>query len=513
MNYLTITITATAGVSLLYFLGYCIYNLYFHPLKSFTGPKLWVACRVPMTYYKLKGDLPYKLKELHDKYGDVVRIAPNYLDYSSSAAWEDIYGFPKDHHKQNFPKDMSEVGMLAQGTQNIISASDEDHRRFRRLQSHAFSEKALAAQEELIQDYARTFISGLIKFSSLASDHSINLGQWYNCATFDLLGDLAFGEPFGSMETGDLHPWTKLLFSIFEADTYLTEALKYPIIGNIACFLFPALMQAKIQKHWKLSQEKAYRRIDTPRDKPDFVSYILKYNDTEKGMSREEIGANASILILAGSETTASILNGVTYHLLQCPTILQNLTLELRSTFKNQEELTLLALARCKYLNAVLDEGLRIFPPVPSTLTRFVPEGGSIISGQYVPEGATVGVNQWSANFSSSNFHVPYEFHPERWLSTEDVQGLKERYPDMQLGDPSLFKNDDRKARQPFSVGPRNCIGKNLAYAEMRVLLANVVWGFNLEGGKGSRSWLERNKVFGLWMKPELCVRLERVNV
>ncbi|RAL61268.1 hypothetical protein DID88_010347 [Monilinia fructigena] len=278
-----------------------------------------------MTYYKLTGVLPYKFKELHDKYGDALRVAPNYLDYNSSVAWEDIYGFVKDHHKKNFPKDLVERGVMENEPRNIIVADEEDHRRFRRLQSHVFSDKALTSQEPLIQDYARRFISGLIKFSSLNSDGSINIGQWYNYTTFDLIGDLAFGEPFGCVETGEMHPWIQLIFKVLEISILINESKKYPILGAIVYFFIPRDIR-------------------------------------EKGMTREEIGNNASLLIIAGSETTASLLNGVTYHLLQSPTILQNLTLELRTIFKSQDDLTLHALAACKYLNAVLEEGLRMYP-------------------------------------------------------------------------------------------------------------------------------------------------------
>ncbi|KAF5868705.1 putative toxin biosynthesis cytochrome p450 protein [Botrytis fragariae] len=511
--YFIIIVAAVAIGSLFYFLGCCIYNLFFHPLKSYPGPKLWAACRIPMTYWKLKGVLPYKIKELHDQYGDAVRVAPNFLDYNSSVAWEDIYGFVKDHHRKNFPKDLKERGVQKNQGSNIIIANEEDHRRFRRLQSHVFSDKALTSQEPLIQDYARQFISGLIKFSSLTSDNDINIGQWYNYTTFDLIGDLAFGEPFGCVKTGETHHWIDLIFKILEIGTVINEARKYPILGAIAFFFIPRGMKGRFERHRQLGREKANRRLDTPRDKPDFTSYILKHNDTEKGMTREEIGENASILIIAGSETTASLLNGVTYYLLRTPTVLQNLTLELRSTFQTQEDLSLHALASCKYLNAVLEEGLRMYPPVPSTLGRVVPEGGSIVAGQYVPAGVSVGVNFISSQLSAENFHLPYEFHPERWLGTADVEELKSAFPDMKLTDPKIFEGDDRKARQPFSVGPANCIGKNLAYAEMRVLLGNVVWGFDLEGARDSESWLERNRIYALWKKPELWVKLKRVNV
>ncbi|KAJ8058514.1 hypothetical protein OCU04_012698 [Sclerotinia nivalis] len=506
-------VAAAAVVSSFYLLSYCIYNIFFHPLKSFPGPKLWAACRIPMTYYRIKGVLPWKIKELHDQYGDVVRIAPHILEYNTSEAFEDIYGFVKGHHKKNFEKDLTERGIAPSEPIHIATASGEHHRRLRRVQTHAFSDKALTAQEPIIQQYARQFISGLIKFSSLTSDNSINIGQWYNFATFDLIGDLAFGESFNCVETGKMHPWIELIFKTLSVDPIVNELLHYPFFSYFSKFLLPNSMLGAFNDHRKLAAAKTERRMNSVQDRPDFMSFILKHNNTDKGMTLDEIRENASVLILAGSETTATLLNGVTYFLLQNPTILQNLALEIRSTFKNQKDLTIHAFAGCKYLLAVLDEGLRMYPPVPSTLPRLVPEGGGIVDGKFVPAGYTVGVNYWSAHYSGKNFHLPEEFHPERWLSVEDVEELKTAFPDMKLTDPKIFENDDRKAKQPFSLGPANCIGKNLAYAEMRVLLGNVIWHFDLEEGEGSSTWLERNKMFVGWLKPGLWVKLKKVNV
>ncbi|KAF7922877.1 uncharacterized protein EAE97_011041 [Botrytis byssoidea] len=433
------------------------------------------ASRIPLSYWKFKGVLPYKLKELDEQYGDAVRVAPNFLDYNSSVAWEDIYGFVKAHHKKNFPRDLMERGVKVNPIKNIITADEENHRKFRRIQSHMFSEKALTSQEPLIQDYARQFISELVKFSSLNSDNSIDIGKWYNFATFDLIGDLAFGESFDCVKTGETNSWIDLIFQTIEINSLVNEAKKkYPILGALALFFVPKDLLGKYAHHDKLAREKAYRRLDAPRDIPDFMSYIIKHNDTDKGMTREEIGENASILIIAGSET--------------------------------QEDLTLHALASSKYINAVLEEGFRIYSPVPTTLPRIVPKGGSVVAGQFVPAGTTVGVNPISSHLSAEYFHLPYEFHHERWLSTADVEHLKSTFPDVKLLDPKIFENDDRKACQPFSVGPANCIGKNLAYAEMRVLLGNV-------GARDSGSWLERNRIYALWKKPELWVKLKRVNV
>ncbi|KAF7945147.1 hypothetical protein EAE96_009926 [Botrytis aclada] len=509
----SVIVIAVVIAPLLHFLGCCIYNLFFHPLKSYPGPKLWATSRIPMSYWKFKGKLPYRIKELHDKYGDAVRIAPDFLDYNSSVAWEDIYGHVKENHKKNFPKNLRERSFAVYQVPTILTSHGEDHRRFRRLQSHVFSDKALSSQEPLIQDYARQFISGLDKFSSLDSDNSINIGQWFNFATFDLIGDLAFAEPFHCIETGETNQFIDLIFRIFEISSLVNEAANYPILGAIALFFVPKGVKGRFEHYKELAREKAYRRLDTPRDVPDFMSYIIKHNDTDKGMTREEIGENATILLIAGSETTASLLNGLTYHLLQVPTVLQNLAIELRTAFRTQEDLTLHSLASSKYLNAVLEEGLRMYPPAPTTLYRIVPEGESLVAGQYVSGGTSVGVSPIASQLSATKFHLPNEFHPERWLSASDVEELRSAFPDMKLTDPKCFENDDRKARQPFSIGPANCIGKNLAYAEMRVLLGNLVWAFDLEGAKDTESWLERNEIYGLWKKPELWVKLKRVNV
>jgi len=463
VNYL-LHIGQAAALVFFYFLSTFIYYNFIHPLRAYPGPKLWAFSRIPYTYHKLAGHLPYSLKELHDKYGEVVRVGPHQLSYNASGAWEDIYGFVgKNGKEQNFPKDLKErISPPHPSVRSIINVGGEDHRRMRKLQAHAFSDKALTAQEPILQDYVRQFVAGL-KTEAKVAQGGVPLGKWYNFTTFDLIGDLAFGENFGCVDTGELNSWIQTIFDIFEVGSWITESKHYPIIGKLVYFMIPKALVEKFPTHKKMAADKATRRMDKDTDRPDFMSYIMKNNDTEKGMSRAEIRENASLLIIAGSETTASTLTGVTHYLLKNRPVLDKLTAEIRAEFETQDDMTLHRLAQMKYLNAVIEEGMRLFPAVPSTLPRMVPEGGAMVLGRFVPAGTTLGVNQMSANKSSSNFTSPDSYIPERWLSSPP-------YP-----------TDDLKARQPFHVGPANCIGKNLAYAEMRLLLANVCWHFDLE--------------------------------
>jgi cytochrome P450 len=95
---------------------------------------------------------------------------------------------------------------------------------------------------------------------------------------------------------------------------------------------------------------------------------------------------NSSLLIIAGSETTATTLSGVTYLLLTHHEILQKTINEVRSSFSCEAEIDLLSVQKLSYMMAVLQETLRIYPPVPATIPRKTQPGGDVICGQYVPE-------------------------------------------------------------------------------------------------------------------------------
>lgn len=121
---------------------------------------------------------------------------------------------------------------------------------------------------------------------------------------------------------------------------------------------------------------------------------------------------------------------------------MQKLRAEIKASFSQQTDITMQSTQQMTYLHAILQESMRVYPPVPSTFPRTTPPGGAIVCGKFVAEGYIVGVNQMAAMSSADNFTNPTDFVPERWLGDEKYQ------------------NDIRKAYQPFSYGPRNCLGK-----------------------------------------------------
>lgn len=143
----------------------------------------------------------------------------------------------------------------------------------------------------------------------------------------------------------------------------------------------------------------------------------------------------------AGSETNATLLSGVLYTLAMRPDVARKLVAELDAAFTTTKQLDMAKLARLPYLNAVLEEGLRIYPPSAFNQARIVPAQGAVICGEVVPGGTAVGVATWAASRAASNWTKPDEFVPERWLG----EG---------------FPGDDRRSMQPFILGPRVCLGK-----------------------------------------------------
>lgn len=164
----------------------------------------------------------------------------------------------------------------------------------------------------------------------------------------------------------------------------------------------------------------------------------------EKGLSFPEMVSQAQVLILAGSETTATLLSGMTYLLLTNPSTLTNLTAEIRSSFTDQSDITLARAGQLPYLQAVLEEAMRMYPPVPNALPRLTPYPGEVICGKFVPGGVAVGLHHFSTYRSDRNFNEPDSFVPERWLPNHDKR----------------FDGENHEAFHPFSYGPRSCLGR-----------------------------------------------------
>ncbi|KAK8112892.1 trichothecene c-15 hydroxylase [Apiospora sp. TS-2023a] len=469
-----------------YLVGLVLYNLFLHPLHKFPGPKLWAATRIPYTLNYLSGVSYKRMLALHMQYGPIVRVAPEIISINHPDGMKQVRG----HRHAGQPEHSKDPLHIAANAGNIIGADRDNHARFRRILAHVFSAQAMAEQEPLIKVYIDKLFAGL-KRECAGETKVVDLLKWYNWTTFDIIGDLSFGAPFGSLDTNAYHPWVSNIFASVKNLTFGVNANRYPFVAPLLQALVPAEVKSKWAEHRDLSTRSLRKRLDTDTDRPDFVDKMLNARGTKGGeMTFEEMASHCSVLIIAGSETTATLLSGATYLLATHPEILAKLTAEVRGAFPTEDDISIAGTSSLPYLLAVLDESLRIYPPVPGGSPRKIAKGGDVIIDHFVPEDTVVEIWQWAVYNNPTIISQPESFIPERWL-----------------GDPR-FKTDRLDAVQPFSTGPRNCIGKNLAYAEMRMILARIIWNFDLGIAPQSRNWIEENRVYFLWEKPPLEVAL-----
>ena len=367
-----------------YILGYAIYNVYFHPLRRFPGPKAWVAFPILYHLASLRGLLDKNIRSFHEMYGEAVRFSPRQISFITAQAWKDIYG----HGHKQLPKYVvRDEGKPS----DIIIANDKDHTRFRKALSHAFSEKALRDQEPLMNVYIDMMIEKLKGVA--ASSQPADMVNWYNLTTFDIIGDLAFGEPFDGLKNKTLHSWVAMIFQVVKILPILRASQQYPFIMKLLMLLMPKSLTHARGEHSAYTKRVVMKRVHDKalHGRPDFMDSMLKHRGEKDGMTDAELVSNSTVLIIAGSETTATLLSGVTYWLLRTPDALRRVTEEVRDAFETEEEIDFThATARLPYMLACLEEGFRIYPPVPSGLPRqTLPGPPTEISGYQVAAGVS----------------------------------------------------------------------------------------------------------------------------
>ncbi|KAF8543692.1 cytochrome P450 [Trichophaea hybrida] len=466
------------------FLAHGIHNLYFHPLSKIPGPKLAAFTQHYFSCIYLSGRYHITVKDLHDKYGPIVRLSPTQVSFITAKSWRDIYGHANG--RKLFTKSNFYDGDLSIPRSIISSRDPEEHAGMRKLLSGAFSVKALTEQEDLVQAHVDMLVKQIGVYAT--KEEGEDMVVWYNRAAWDIIGDLAFGDPFGSLKDAETHFWVAVMLDMTKAFAYFSMWVKY--IGNswwgrvLKRMLVPKRLVKNRKRHRQYSHDKLAKRLAMETTRKDFLTNIIN----EEDVKHETLDAHASILVTAGSGTIATFLSGVTYYLCRTPHAYKKLTEEIRSTFSSYNDITGQTAARCKYLGAVIEEGLRLYPPVPIGMGRLSP--GEIVDGVFIPEGFEVFTSAWAASRSECNFHRPHDFLPERWLDKDCTDTLE--------------------ASMPFHLGSRVCLGRNLAYLEMRLILAKIMWTYDMELKDNKLDYARDTEVYVMCVKPKLPIKFTR---
>ncbi|RKK96205.1 hypothetical protein BFJ68_g14465 [Fusarium oxysporum] len=460
-SFLALIIFATTG-SMAWKICNAIYNLYFHPLAKFPGPREAAVSQNWIYKNSLDGRIEPLLEKLHQRYNShAIRIAPNELHITDVTLYKTIYS-------QNNPWTKDGNFYAAFGTPHSVFVETDHglHRERRKLLNPFFSRAGVLNVQGLMSEKATTLGTRLRK---LPPGFKVNLYNAFRCLTVDIISDYASGKCLDQVGTSDDSFFGSYL-EAFDAMADLTWDMCYqPFVRTFVTWT-PAFIAKRLSK-----EARAFNRLQAAntaalqayRAKPD-VERPVVYSALD-GCTEVEAVAEATDILAAGSDTTAYSLTVGLWHILNNKAIKEELQEALLENIPDPETIpSLPALEKIPILTATVKESVRIASPVPGRLPRVVPDHAALfVDGKRVPVGTIVGMSAYTIHRSQKLWGPnASKFDPRRWLT----------------GDSAAMEQN----MVSFSKGRRSCIGQTLAFAEIHIVLAYLFRNFDFELAPGS---------------------------
>uniref|UniRef100_A0A0W0G318 Benzoate 4-monooxygenase cytochrome p450 n=1 Tax=Moniliophthora roreri TaxID=221103 RepID=A0A0W0G318_MONRR len=406
--------------------------------------------------------------DVYEVVGPVVRVGPNELHFSDPAAYADIYSSPA-----KLPKDPHIYKVHAFGLpSNVFTEVDpKAHAVLKSMLGSFFSRQGILKLEGVIQDQINKLLSQLIQNHKTTP---ANMKYAFRAATFDIITRYTFRTNLDMtsypsfkhpiMLTIDGRIRTKWVFRHFPFLVWLSKSVPKWLSGvlipastsqlgalqDMGQLVDEALRNANKQE----AEEDQYEKGDQD------VFYTLIRNAGTKYrhvITREYLVSEGMDLRLAGSGTVANACTIGSRYLVKHPEVRRKLQTELDEVWPDKDQpMPLERLEKLPYLTAVIKESLRLSHGVVTPMSRVVSDVNVIIAGHAVPPGTVVGIANTFVHLNTDIFPDPTRFYPERWLDAKDNGRSLDRY------------------LVAFGKGPRTCLGINLAWSEMYMILGNI---------------------------------------
>ncbi|KXX82892.1 Trichodiene oxygenase [Madurella mycetomatis] len=466
-----------AGTWISYQLVRVIYNLFFHPLRHIPGPWLSAATYLPELYYDLvkSGRYTREIQKMHEKYGPLVRINPHEVHCNDRHFIDDIYA--GGSRKRDKPEHQVRGSGVAEHA--TFSTTNHDVHRMRRNALNKFFSRAQVSRlEPTVRDLAERLCE---KILTIGKEGPFDVTTALSLFTTDVITGYCLGDNLGLIAQRGWEPnfreplYAQLklvyLFRFFPWLRHLGFAMAMftKRLSDDMETLFNVLI-VDMPNYVKRAQTNVDKGIDDGRT---VFGSVLQSDLPPNEKTLQRLVEEGFSLFVAGTETVSWALTVVTYHLLTKPAILEKLTTEVRSVVDSSGQLPhWAALEKLPYLGAVIHEGLRLSYGLASRTSRIATGEDLVYRGTWtpkgrksptrveyvIPRGYAVGMSAVITHHDESIYPDSHSFIPERWLD-ENNQHRKEL---------------DR-ALLSFSKGSRGCIGINLAYCELYLLLALLV--------------------------------------
>ncbi|KAI9370285.1 cytochrome P450 [Aspergillus egyptiacus] len=462
-----------------YWIVWIVYARTFHPLAKFPGPFWASITRIWTVLHVLPGDAEKRQRQLHAKYGPVVRIAPNELITSDPEAINTLYGTKSSTMKTDFY--LAFRPPWARFPDHFSSPGGKQHGERRRIISNVYKMTSILQSEKYIEKCIDVWMQKLGEMSD--RNQSFDLWIWTRMYAYDVIGELYFSRMFGFLEAGGDH-----LGYINATDDLIPVQF---LAGNMptyvrGLFMLMGIMLPKGRSALKalgdltdatnvmLKGRMAARQSDSASKQPDRADILGKLLDIMQDRGQEldfvldDVKMEAFGGFFAGSETTALTLSGILYHIFRTPRVYAKLVAEIDAAVDSKQlsspHIAYNEAIKLPYLTACVKEGMRMHPVTGVSFPRHAPPSGCMIGGQYIPGNARIGLNPAVIHFDKGVFGPDAEvFRPERWIE----------------GDASFM---DRHIMQ-FGMGSRTCLGKNISMCEIYKAIPQLLKAFSFELG------------------------------
>lgn len=409
----------------LFLIVHILYNTFFHPISKVPGPFLARYSSLWLTHRYFRGSWLEDVVRLHEKYGPVVRIAPNQISFVDKVGLKELYGHGKASQKSSWYDTWVIPGM----GDSFFATTDRDvHRRIRSRVSGTYSMSAMLAMEELIGEVMEL---NLAKLRDLATKgEPIRIDEYVNYFTFDVVGQLAMGGPIGFLEQGrdvdgniqSIHdgfylmanmghvPWKMFWFNNPVA-RYLVRNYGGKRMNTFESFL--GWLSERVDK--RMTEGLGDRRHD-------MLQFFIEGKSPDGSpVSKAEVMIEGVNIIGAGADTTAVAILAVLGQLLMNKEAFQKVRAEVEQACGKAEMVSFRELEQLPYLTAVIRESMRLHPSITYQLPRVPPAEGVQIGDYHIPSTVSCGISPAAMNRSQPLFGDNADkWVPERWVPAND---------------------------------------------------------------------------------------------
>ncbi|KAK4197369.1 putative cytochrome P450 E-class, group IV, partial [Triangularia verruculosa] len=446
-----------------------IYRLFLSPLSKFPGPKLAAATGWYQSYFELatwaKGH--FKIKELHDKYGPIIRINPWEISVNDADFYSVLNVSGSVRHTNI---DVRQRAALGFGESHGFTEDHNLHKIRRKPLEPLFSRRAI----DLAQDSIWSFAARVDELFDKAkkTGHVISINRAFAAYVDDAVSKACFGKSIGLLDDEDFSPlWHRMLHGLGTQTPLLFNfsilplILRFVPVGIVARLHPEGAAYAQLKGYTETIVDEALERTkkqDPARLKEmsttdrKLIETIIFSDLPDSQKTKSRLATEASVVLAAGGITTMRMLTIATYYLLADPAKGKRVRDELAGLmvgFPNQNP-RWADLEKLPYLAACVKEALRLGIGATRHVAKVFPHDEIKYKDWVIPKGTSVSVPMYPMHYDAEVYPNPWSFVPRRWLGEYD---------------PRMDRN-----LNPFSKGSRVCLGKNLAYADMYILLATL---------------------------------------